>query len=86
MDYKEILNKVPVRRPDLNSLANSAGVAPTPAGPALMVNISIPISIESMELALKAAAKQDMRSVLKFLDDLEKMIERVREEVEGYET
>ena len=78
MDYKEILNKVPVRRPDMGS----AGVAPTPAGPALMVNISIPISIESMELALKAAAKQDPRSVLKFLDELDKMIERLREEVE----
>jgi hypothetical protein len=81
MDYKEILNKVPVRRPDVGS----AGVASTPAGPALMVNISIPISIESMELALKAAAKQDVRSVMKFLDELEKMIWRVREEVEGYE-
>jgi hypothetical protein len=81
MDYKEILNKVPVRRPDVSS----AGVAPTPAGPALMVNISIPISIESMELALKAAAKQDVHSVMKFLDELEKMVERVREEVEGYE-
>jgi hypothetical protein len=50
-----------------------------------MVNISIPISVESMELALKAAAKQDVHSVLKFLDDLEKMVWRVREEVEGYE-
>jgi len=78
MDYKEILNKVPVRRPDVGN----AGVAPTPAGPALMVNISIPISIESIELALKAAAKQDPRSVLKFLDELEKMIEKIREEVE----
>jgi len=81
MDYKEILNKVPVRRPDVGS----AGVAPTPAGPALMVNISIPISIESMELALKAAAKQDVHSVTKFLDELEKMIWRMREEIEGYE-
>jgi hypothetical protein len=81
MDYKEILNKVPVRRPDVSS----AGVAPTPAGPALMVNISIPISIDSIELALKAAAKQDVHSVMKFLDELEKMVERVREEVEGYE-
>jgi len=78
MDYKEILNKVPVRRPD----AGGVGVAPTPAGPALMVNISIPISIESIELALKAAAKQDPRSVLKFLDELERMIEKIREEVE----
>ena len=78
MDYKEILNKVPVRRPDVSS----AGVAPTPAGPALMVNISIPISIESMELALKATAKQDIKAVVRFLDELEKMIERLREEVE----
>ena len=78
MDYKEILNKVPVRRPDMGS----AGVAPTPAGPALMVNISLPISVESIELALKAAVKQDPRSVMKFLDELEKMIERLREEVE----
>jgi len=82
MDYKEILNKVPVRRPDVNA---PMGVAPTPAGPALMVNISIPISIESIELALKAAAKQDVHSVMKFLDELEKMMWRVREEVEGYE-
>jgi len=81
MDYKEILNKVPVRRPDNTPM----GVAPTPAGPALMVNISIPISIESMELALKAAAKQDVHSVTKFLDELEKMIWRMREEIEGYE-
>ena len=81
MDYKEILNKVPVRRPD----GAPMGVAPTPAGPALMVNISIPISIESIELALKAAAKQDVHSVMKFLDELEKMVERVREEVEDYE-
>jgi uncharacterized protein (DUF39 family) len=79
MDYKEILNKVPVRRPDVG------GVASTPMGPALMVNISIPISIESIELALKAAAKQDVHSVMKFLDELEKMMWRVREEVEGYE-
>ena len=78
MDYKEILNKVPVRRPDMGS----AGVAPTPAGPALMVNISLPISVESIELALKAAVKQDPRSVMKFLDELDKMIERLREEVE----
>jgi len=78
MDYKEILNKVPVRRPDMGS----AGVAPTPAGPALMVNISLPISVESIEFALKAAVKQDPRSVLKFLDELDKMIERLREEVE----
>ncbi len=83
MDYKEILNKVPVRRPDAGGVVG--GVAPTPAGPALMVNISIPISIESMELALKAAAKQDPRTVMRFLDELEKMVERVREEVEGYE-
>jgi hypothetical protein len=81
MDYKEILNKIPVRRPD----GAPMGVAPTPAGPALMVNISLPISVESIELALKAAAKQDPRSVLKFLDELEKMMWRVREEVEGYE-
>jgi hypothetical protein len=81
MDYKEILNKVPVRRLDNMPM----GVAPTPAGPALMVNISIPISIESMELALKAAAKQDPRSVTKFLDELEKMTWRIREEVEGYD-
>ena len=83
MDYKEILNKVPVRRPDMGN--TPVGVAPTPAGPALMVNISIPISIESMELALKAAAKQDVHSVTKFLDELEKMIWRIREEIEGYE-
>ena len=83
MDYKEILNKIPVRRPDMGG--TPMGVAPTPAGPALMVNISIPISIESIELALKAAAKQDVRSVVRFLDELERMIERVREEVEGYE-
>jgi hypothetical protein len=82
MDYKEILNKVPVRRPDVGA---PTGVASTPMGPALMVNISIPISIESIELALKAAAKQDVHSVMKFLDELEKMVERVREEVEGYE-
>jgi len=81
MDYREVLNKVPVRRPDLTN----AGVASTPAGPALMVNISLPISIESMELALKAAAKQDVAAVMKFLDELEKMIWRVREEVERYE-
>ena len=82
MDYKEILNKVPVRRLDAGA---PMGVAPTPAGPALMVNISLPISIESIELALKAAAKQDPRAVVKFLDELEKMAERVREEVEAYE-
>jgi len=82
MDYKEILNKVPVRRPDVSA---PMGVAPTPAGPALMVNISLPISVESIELALKAAAKQDPRAVMKFLEELEKMAERVREEVEGYE-
>jgi hypothetical protein len=84
MDYKEILNKVPVRRPDVGGVVGR--VAPTPAGPALVVNISIPVSVESIELALKAAAKQDVHSVTKFLDELEKMIWRLREEVQGYET